>query len=65
MAEIKKEEQKQPKQDKKFNKEQILKSEKFANRRDLLNVLIKEDEKLSVSEVEKLLNKELKRKVEK
>jgi len=49
----------------KFDKQQILKSEKYSNRRDLLNVLLKNDEQYSHEEIITLIDKFMKGKVKK
>ncbi|MEH7342754.1 hypothetical protein V7122_02520 [Bacillus sp. JJ1532] len=41
----------------KFSKSQIVKSKRYAVRRDALNALLKDDKKYSFSEVEKILDK--------
>lgn len=38
-----------------FSKEQILASAKFANRRDLLTVLLEDDRQYSIADVEKIM----------
>ena len=45
------------------SKEQILKSNKFKNRVDILNVLLQDDKEYSLSDVEDTLNKFMKRRV--
>lgn len=40
----------------KFTKAQFVKSQKFAKRKDLVNVLLKEDKTYSIKEVEDLIN---------
>lgn len=45
----------------KFSKEQLLKSKKYANRRDLLGVLLKEGEEYSFTEVDNLIDEFMKR----
>lgn len=40
----------------KFSKEQIVNSKKYANRKDLLNAILKEDELYSFLEVEDRIN---------
>lgn len=47
----------------KFSKAALLKSARFNKRRDLLKVLLKDGETYSIAEVESLLEKKLKRKV--
>ena len=47
----------------KFSKEQILASEKYANRRDALNVLLAADGTYTVEQVDSLLEKFMKGKV--
>ncbi|MBN5964766.1 hypothetical protein JY680_07680 [Clostridioides difficile] len=42
--------------DYKFTKEQIVNSKKYINRKDLLNVILKENELYSFSEVEEIIN---------
>mgnify|MGYP000801591664 CR=1 FL=1 len=46
-----------------FSKEQILKSTAFTNRKDILTVLIKDDEELTLTEVQNRLDKFMKGKV--
>lgn len=46
-----------------YSKEQILKSNKFKNRVDILNVLLQDDKEYSLSDVEDTLNKFMKRRV--
>lgn len=45
----------------KFSKEQLLKSKKYANRRDLLGVLLEEGKEYSFTEVDDLIDKFMKR----
>lgn len=47
----------------KFSKEQILKSKKYENERDVINALLKEDKKYSFSDIDKLINDFMKGKV--
>lgn len=47
----------------KFSKEQMLKSEKYKDERDLINALLKEDNKYSLSDVDKLIDDFMKGKV--
>lgn len=47
----------------KFSKEQILKSEKYKDKRDLINALLKEDKRYSLSDVDKLIDDFMKGKV--
>lgn len=47
----------------KFSKEQILKSKKYENERDVINALLKEDKKYSFSNIDKLINDFMKGKV--
>ncbi|MGG0718679.1 hypothetical protein ABE096_13940 [Robertmurraya massiliosenegalensis] len=47
----------------KFPKAQILSSTNFRERRDLLNVLLKDDLKYSIKEVEQEIDKFMKKKV--
>lgn len=49
---------------KEFNKAQILASEKYHHRRDLLAVLLEEDGKYTIEQVDKEIEKFMKRKVE-
>lgn len=49
--------------DDKFSKENLLSSNIFKNRKDILSVLIKDDEKLSIQETQERLNKFMKGKV--
>lgn len=44
---------------KKFYKEQFLKSENYKNQKDLLNALLKDGEKYSKTDVEKIIKKYL------
>ncbi|MDB3660489.1 hypothetical protein C4260_15560 [Clostridioides difficile] len=44
----------------KFTKEQIVNSKKYVNRKDLLNVILKENDLYSFSEVEDRINKFMK-----
>ena len=46
-----------------FTKEQILKSKRFENRRDLLNAVLKEDTLYNMDEVQTMLDEYLKGKV--
>lgn len=46
----------------KFSKEQILQSKRYANRKDLLNAVLKDDQ-YTFTEVDKLMNDYLKGKV--
>lgn len=41
--------------DEAFSREQILQSKKFANRRDILNVLLEDDKTYSIEDVENLI----------
>jgi len=47
----------------KFSKEQLLKSQKYKDERDLINALLKEDKKYSLSDVDKLIDEFMKGKV--
>lgn len=47
----------------KFSKEQILKSKKYENERDVISALLKEDKKYSFSDIDKLINDFMKGKV--
>lgn len=47
----------------KFSKEQLLKSQKYKNERDLINALLKEDKKYSLSDVDKIIDDFMKGKV--
>ena len=47
----------------KFSKEQLLKSQKYKDERDLINALLKEDKKYSLSDVDKLIDDFMKGKV--
>ena len=49
----------------KFDKQQILKSEKYSNRRDLLNVLLKDNQQYSHEEITALIDEFMKGKVKK
>lgn len=46
-----------------FTKQQIIKSNKFKNRIDLINTILKDDELYTIHDVEEKINKFLKRKV--
>lgn len=46
-----------------FTKEQILKSKKYANRRDALGAILKDDEEYTLKKVDSLLTKFMKGKV--
>lgn len=46
-----------------FTKEQLLRSETFSKRRDILNAVLKEDEQYSVAAAETAVNKFMKGKV--
>lgn len=46
-----------------FSKEQIKNSKKFANRKDLIEVLLEEGRQYSISEVEEMIEKFMKGKV--
>lgn len=46
-----------------FSKEQLIASERFAGRRDLLEILLEEGKRYSISEVEKKVEKFMKGKV--
>lgn len=46
-----------------FTKEQILKSKKYATRRDLVNVLLEDGKNYSLKEVDKLIDSFMKREV--
>lgn len=47
----------------KFSKEQLLRSERYRDRRDLLGVLLKDGKLYSIKETDALLNKFMKGKV--
>ena len=47
----------------KYLKEQIIKSNKYKNRVDILNVLLKNNEQYTLSEVDKIIKKFMERKV--
>ena len=47
----------------KFEKEQILSSKKYSNRKDIINVLLEDGEQYSIEEVAKLISDYSKRKV--
>jgi len=49
----------------KFDKQQILRSETYSDRRDLLNVLLKDNQQYSHEEVTVLIDKFMKGKVKK
>lgn len=51
------------KEESKFTKEQILSSEKYANRRDALGVVLSDDESYTLEQVDSLLDKFMKGKV--
>ena len=46
-----------------FSKEQLKASRKFANRKDLLEILLEEDKQYSVAEVDEMIKKFMKGKV--
>lgn len=46
-----------------FSKEQLIKSDKYAKRRDLLSFKLKEDEKYTFKQVDKIISKFMKGKV--
>lgn len=46
-----------------FTKQQIIKSNKFKNRIDLINTILKDDELYTIHDIEEKINKFLKRKV--
>lgn len=46
-----------------FSKEQILGSKKFANRKDILNVLLKDDETYSIDDIENIIKEFLNKEV--
>lgn len=48
----------------KFSKEELLSAVRFANRRDLLQAVLEEDKKYSISEVDKKIKDFYERKVE-
>ena len=50
-------------EDKKYPKGSIIKSKKYTNRKDLLNVLLKEGSLYSLKEVDKLIDDFMKRSV--
>jgi hypothetical protein len=49
----------------KFSKQQILAAKKYAERRDLLSVLLAEDKSYELAEVDKLINAFLKKEFDK
>lgn len=51
------------KEDVKFTKEQILKSKKFKNRVDLIRVILQDNESYTLEEVQKEIDKFMKRRV--
>ena len=51
------------KEDVKFTKEQILKSKKFKNRVDLIRVILQDNESYRLEEVQKEIDKFMKRRV--
>lgn len=51
------------KEDVKFTKEQILKSKKFKNRVDLIRVILQDDKSYTLEEVQKEIDKFMKRRV--
>lgn len=51
------------KEDVKFTKEQILKSKKFKNRVDLIRVILQDNKSYTLEEVEKEIDKFMKRRV--
>lgn len=48
-----------------FTKEQILTSKKYQHRKDVINVLLKDDQSYTSNEVDKLIDDFMKRKVKK
>lgn len=50
-------------EDKKFTKAQLLKANLFRDRRDILNSVILDDEKLTIEDVTKRIDEFMKRKV--
>lgn len=46
-----------------YGKAQLLRADKYANRRDMLSVLLEDDRKYTVDEVDRLIRDFLKRKV--
>ena len=50
-------------QPKKFNKTQILKSQRYINRSDILSVILKDGETYTQSEIERLMDEFMKGKV--
>ncbi len=48
---------------KKFNKKQFLSSKKYGNRKDVINVVIKDNEEVTTAELEKRISSFLKGKV--
>lgn len=51
------------KEDVKYTKEQILKSKKFKNRVDLIRVILQDNESYTLEEVQKEIDKFMKRRV--
>ena len=51
------------KKENKFSKEQLTGSERFRDRKDVLNALLKEDREYTISEAEQLIEKYMKGKV--
>lgn len=49
----------------KFTKLQVYKSEKYKNRKDLINVLLEDDKTYTVKEIDELIKKFLERKIDK
>ncbi|MFL2104132.1 hypothetical protein [Mycobacteroides abscessus] len=47
----------------KFSKEKLVKSEKYANRKDILNVILENEKEYSFEEVDNKMNKFMKGKV--
>lgn len=47
----------------KFQKEQILASKKYSNRKDIINTLLEDGKEYSLKEVDKTINDFMKRKV--
>lgn len=47
----------------KFSKEQLIKSSKFKHNRDLVSVLLEDEKRYSIDDVEKLIEKYMKGKV--
>lgn len=56
-------EQKETKSNAKFPKTKLVESKKYANRKDILNVLLEDDKEYTFAEVDKRVNEYMKGKV--